>query len=185
MTKSTWQLQINPMLPWVIDATLGRMTGEALNAMPWEDTFSQMEALEAGGISNPDEQRLVGHYWLRDPSRAPTIELAEQIGATSAEVIEVCQRVQKAEEFTHALVLGIGGSNLGPAFIADALGETTQGLVCHFIDNIDPDGLGRTLTALGDDLRHTVVVVTSKSGGTVETKTTWKSVRIAHRCRAS
>ena len=31
-----------------------------------------MDALEAGAIANPDEQRMVGHYWLRDPGKAPT-----------------------------------------------------------------------------------------------------------------
>ena len=37
--------------------------------------FAEMEALEAGAIANPDENRMVGHYWLRAPERAPTPEI--------------------------------------------------------------------------------------------------------------
>ena len=38
-----------------------------------------MEALENGAIANPDENRMVGHYWLRDPNRAPSAEITNQI----------------------------------------------------------------------------------------------------------
>ena len=34
--------------------------------------FAAMAALEQGAIANPDEKRMVGHYWLRAPERAPT-----------------------------------------------------------------------------------------------------------------
>ena len=37
--------------------------------------FADMEALEKGAIANPDENRMVGHYWLRDSSLAPTPEM--------------------------------------------------------------------------------------------------------------
>ena len=33
--------------------------------------FADMKSLEAGAISNPDEGRMVGHYWLRNPALAP------------------------------------------------------------------------------------------------------------------
>src|SRR5262245_25666468 len=38
---------------------------------PIERAFDAMEALEGGAIANPDEQRMVGHYWLRAPKLAP------------------------------------------------------------------------------------------------------------------
>ena len=38
-----------------------------------------MEALEGGAIANPDENRMVGHYWLRAPELAPTEELRREI----------------------------------------------------------------------------------------------------------
>src|SRR5690606_28015113 len=63
------------------------------------------------------------------------------------------------------------GSALGPALLVDALGDAHgQGLRVHFVDNTDPDGIARLLRGLGDRLRHTLVVVVSKSGGTPETR---------------
>ena len=47
------------------DDFLERMRG------PMEKAFDAMEALEKGAIANPDENRMVGHYWLRAPERAP------------------------------------------------------------------------------------------------------------------
>ena len=35
--------------------------------------FKEMDALEAGAIANPDENRMVGHYWLRDSNLAPPL----------------------------------------------------------------------------------------------------------------
>ena len=39
---------------------------------PLKQAFAAMDALEKGAIANPDEQRMVGHYWLRAPALAPT-----------------------------------------------------------------------------------------------------------------
>src|ERR671931_2340655 len=44
-----------------------------------DKAFAAMSELEAGGIANPDEQRMVGHYWLRAPERAPTPEIRREI----------------------------------------------------------------------------------------------------------
>jgi glucose-6-phosphate isomerase len=44
--------------------------------------FSELDALESGAIANPDEKRMVGHYWLRAPQLAPTKEIAREIAGT-------------------------------------------------------------------------------------------------------
>src|SRR6186713_3759040 len=44
-----------------------------------QKAFSAMQQLEAGAIANPDENRMVGHYWLRAPELAPTKELQNEI----------------------------------------------------------------------------------------------------------
>ena len=44
--------------------------------------FSEMDALESGAIANPDEKRMVGHYWPRAPQLAPTKEIAREIAGT-------------------------------------------------------------------------------------------------------
>ncbi|MBR6738427.1 MAG: glucose-6-phosphate isomerase, partial [Oscillospiraceae bacterium] len=41
--------------------------------------FAGMDALESGAIANPDEGRMVGHYWLRAPELAPNGEISAEI----------------------------------------------------------------------------------------------------------
>jgi glucose-6-phosphate isomerase len=139
--------------------------------------FDVMAALEAGAIANPDENRMVGHYWLRAPQLAPTPELTaairttvEALKAFAADVQAGRVRPLAAARFTQVLSLGIGGSALGPMFVADALGHPAKDRmpVC-FVDNTDPDGIERTLALLKDRLSETLCLVTSKSGGTPET----------------
>lgn len=48
----------------------------------FQAAFRAMEDLEKGAIANPDEGRMVGHYWLRDPKRAPNSFLKAQIEKT-------------------------------------------------------------------------------------------------------
>ena len=66
------------------------------------------------------------------------------------------------------LVLGIGGSSLGGQALVSALGQVgPKGSRVHFLDNVDPDTINRTLEDL--DPARTVAAVITKSGGTVET----------------
>jgi glucose-6-phosphate isomerase len=46
-----------------------------------EKAYAAMDALEQGAIANPDENRMVGHYWLRAPELAPTAEISDEPGA--------------------------------------------------------------------------------------------------------
>src|SRR5439155_79926 len=69
------------------------------------------------------------------------------------------------------LLIGIGGSALGPQFVANALGAPeSDKLAIHFFDNTDPDGMDRVLSRLRGQLGQTLNVVVSKSGGTKETR---------------
>jgi glucose-6-phosphate isomerase len=142
-----------------------------------DKAFAAMRELEAGAIANPDEHRMVGHYWLRDSKLAPTAELRADIEDTNKRIKEFADDVhagkiapQRDGKFKHILLVGIGGSALGPQFIADALGHANDPLDIQFFDNTDPDGFDRVLARLGDHLRHTLTVVISKSGGTKETR---------------
>ena len=94
-----------------------------------EKAFAAMRELEAGAIANPDENRMVGHYWLRNPGLAPSAELRRDIEETNGRINQFTVDVhagkiapQKGGRFKHVLLVGIGGSALGPQFIADALG---------------------------------------------------------------
>jgi glucose-6-phosphate isomerase len=142
-----------------------------------EKAFSAMRELEAGAIANPDENRMVGHYWLRNSKLAPTAELRADIDDTNARIKQFAADVhagkiapEKGGKFKHVLLVGIGGSALGPQFIADALGNAADPLNIYFLDNTDPDGFDRVFARIGDHLAHTLTVVISKSGGTKETR---------------
>ncbi len=140
--------------------------------------FVEMDKLEAGAIANPDEHRMVGHYWLRDSSKAPTPELRKEIDTTLANIKKFAKAVhggtikpQKAKAFKNVLTVGIGGSALGPQFVAKALGSPTRDkLRPYFFDNTDPDGMDLVIEQIGAGLKETVTLVISKSGGTKETR---------------
>ena len=143
----------------------------------FDKAFEDIAAIEAGEIANPDENRMVGHYWLRDPDLAPTEELRQDIVETQNKIISFKEKVHSGEiappsggKFTEILSIGIGGSALGPQFVAQALAPENPPLKIHFIDNTDPAGIDRVLSDIGDRLPNTLVSVISKSGGTPETR---------------
>ena len=142
-----------------------------------QQAFADMTALEKGAIANPDEKRMVGHYWLRAPQLAPTAELTAEISATLAAIKDFAAKVHSGAvagpkgKFKHLLVIGIGGSALGPQFVSQALGHPRKDkLAVAFFDNTDPDGFDYVLAGLRGQLAKTLVVVISKSGGTAETR---------------
>jgi len=162
----------NEKLGFSIDISRMRFGDDFLPKMEplAQKAFASMKDLEAGAIANPDEKRMVGHYWLRAPQLAPQPELKAEIENCNKSIRDFVQQVYASGRFTDVLVIGIGGSALGPQFVSDALGTDDDKLRLHFFDNTDPDGIDRTLTSLQHRLEHTLVVVISKSGGTPETR---------------
>ena len=140
--------------------------------------YAAMQQLEAGAIANPDENRMVGHYWLRAPKIAPAQELTKAIEDSLAQIRAFCSDVHSGkalgstgEKFTQLLVIGIGGSSLGPQLINHALGHPgADKMAVAFFDNTDADGMDYVLAQLGGKLAETLVLVISKSGGTAETR---------------
>lgn len=136
-----------------------------------------MEELERGSLANPDEGRMVGHYWLRDASLAPDNVISSEITDTHEAVkrfasdIASCKIRSSADKpFQNFVLIGIGGSALGPQLVSDALGDCRDSMNAYFMDNTDPDGFDRTFQAIGGTLSSTLFIVTSKSGGTAETR---------------
>jgi glucose-6-phosphate isomerase len=151
------------------------------------EVFAQMKKLEGGAIANPDEGRMVGHYWLRAPQLAPRPEIRQEIEGTIQSVKQFARRVhsgeirgQKGRSFVNYLLLGIGGSSLGPRFVSDALGSEKDKLKAYFIDNTDPDGFDRVFAQIEGDLDRTMVIVISKSGSTVETRNALEETRLLY-----
>ena len=152
-----------------------------------EAAYAEMAELEKGAIANADEQRMVGHYWLRNPQLAPTAEIKDEIEQSVAQIKTFAADVHAgrvkppgAGKFTQVLSIGIGGSALGPMFVADALGQPGDDkMQVAFVDNTDPDGIARTLAKLKGRLAETLCIVITKSGGTPDTRNGMMVVRHA------
>ncbi|MFO1481872.1 MAG: glucose-6-phosphate isomerase [Verrucomicrobiaceae bacterium] len=153
------------------DGLFTKMAGKIDNA------FKSMKELEAGAIANPDENRMVGHYWLRDSKLAPDAAIRKEIDETleatlkfAADVHAGTIKAANGQKFTRVLVVGIGGSALGPQLVAHAIAPSNPPMAISFFDNTDPDGIDRVVAEIGAELATTLTLVISKSGGTKETR---------------
>jgi glucose-6-phosphate isomerase len=183
-------LYYHPELGFYLDISRMRFTDDFVAMMKpkFERAFADMQALEAGAIANPDEQRMVGHYWLRHPELAPSEALRQDIVKTIEQVEAFAKDIHAGvihppdrPKFTDILSIGIGGSALGPQFVSQALAGDRPPLKISFIDNTDPDGIDLVLGQLGDRLATTLVITISKSGGTPEAANGMKEVQYAYK----
>ncbi len=97
--------------------------------------------------------------WLTSPG-----ELAEE----AADLARFTEQA-RADGLTHAVVLGMGGSSLFPLVAARTLAQVDRGLEVHVLDSIDPQAIARETAALPPE--QTLVLASSKSGTTAETRT--------------
>ncbi|MCG8364605.1 MAG: glucose-6-phosphate isomerase [Pseudanabaenales cyanobacterium] len=181
-TLALWQryqdwLYYDKNLELYLDVSRMRFDAELVKTLQpkFAKAFKDMEGLEGGAIANPDEGRMVGHYWLRDPDLAPSEDIRQDIAETLDQIKTFAQQIHQGEihppeapKFTDILSIGIGGSALGPQFVSAALAADVPPLAIHFIDNTDPAGIHRVLRQLKDRLKSTLILNISKSGGTPE-----------------
>jgi glucose-6-phosphate isomerase len=193
MTRELWDryreyLTVHPSIQLRFDPSRMKFTGEYLAKLEpaVQRAFAAMDALEGGAIANPDEKRMVGHYWLRDSARAPNAELKQEIDDTLARIKKFANDVHNSRvrgergHFLNLIVIGIGGSALGPEFVHAALGGAGDRMKVYFFDNTDPDGFDRVLHQLEGNLDNTLTVVISKSGGTKETRNGMLEAELAY-----
>ena len=168
-----------PTIGFTLDISRMSFADDYFSSMkPQADkAFAAMKDLERGGIANPDEKRMVGHYWLRDPKLAPNDQIRTDIEETNRRIKRFASDIRggriaapDGHPFERLLLVGIGGSALGPQFVADALSSGDEPLAIHFFDNTDPEGFDRVFGQIADGLARTLVIVVSKSGGTKETR---------------
>ena len=173
-----YYLHLPGKVDFAIDVSRMDFPDEFLSSMKpaFEKAFDEMTALEAGAIANKDENRMVGHYWLRAPELAPNAEIKSSIENALAQIQDFCAAIHSGKingahgKFTDILLIGIGGSALGPQFVSAALAAPRGGpMKIHFLDNTDPDGIDRTLAAI-PDFGCTLTITISKSGATKETR---------------
>ncbi len=185
-----------PELGLTVDLSHTSLADDALASDPlvvaFSGAFRKMDELEKGAVANPDEGRRVGHYWLRAPELAPDGATRRAIEETLARILDFAGKVHtgairpaSADLFTNLLVVGIGGSALGPQFVADALRTSGDRMRPFFFDNTDSDGMARELARIeaNGGVARTLTVVVSKSGGTKETRNGMLEAAAAYRIR--
>lgn len=82
--------------------------------------------------------------------------------------LKTLQASIKNGSFSHVLLLGMGGSSLAPAVLFQTFGQQAGFPEFHMLDSTDPDYIRQTEAAI--DVKRTLFIVTSKSGGTIETE---------------
>ncbi len=148
--------------------------------------FEKMEAMQGGEVINfiegfESERRQVLHTAVRDffdhPNEAEAAKEATALARREYEKLEKFMgELDEEGNFTDMIFIGIGGSELGPKTLYFGLqGYRRPDRRVHFISNVDPDDAAQALRDV--DLKKTLVVSVSKSGGTLETKTNEDLVR--------
>ena len=123
------------------------------------------DAMFRGEEINATEGRAVLHTALRAPLGAAPF--GEEVRAALAEMLAFAEQV-RASDFTDVVHIGIGGSDLGPAMMVQALQPFVKpGLTLHFVSNVDGHDLAAVLPRL--DVQRTLFVVASKTFTTQET----------------
>jgi len=146
----------------------------------------QMEAMQKGKIANfiegfESEKRAVLHTACRDIFDSPPLSEEERAARelAKAEIEKLKQFIYKLnskKQFSEMIFVGIGGSELGPRALFEALSFLHhKDRRVHFISNIDPDAVASVLQKA--DLSKSCVVVVSKSGTTIETETNEQFLR--------
>ena len=171
-----------------LDFSKNRITPEVFkNLVQLAEECGLDEAREQyfkGKPINETEGRAVLHTALRaDQKSIPAIE--EKVGAAAASkkkmyefadsVISGKRKGATGKKFTHVVNIGIGGSDLGPVMVYEALAHYHNHLSVRFMSNVDGDHVMETLKSL--DPETTLFVIVSKSFGTQETLTNALSVR--------
>lgn len=132
-------------------------------------------ALFAGEAVNNTENRPALHMALRGHVPALQKGVAKDVDAALQQMQKLVTDVRNGswtgssgKAITDVVNIGIGGSDLGPAMVTDALNAwQTDGPRCHFVSNVDPAHMRRCLQTL--DANTTLFIVASKSFGTLET----------------
>ncbi len=145
-----------------------------------------LEASIAQRVKAALSERVAERVWRRDPSLwgGPGVpEIENRLGwLTVAEtMLEHADDLEqftdkcRADGFTDAVLLGMGGSSLGPEVIRRSFGELPDGLRLQVLDSTHPDVILSVQESV--DLSKTIFIVSSKSGSTVETLSHYRHFR--------
>jgi glucose-6-phosphate isomerase len=146
----TIQAHIPPDLQQPVAERVKRAMGETVAQRVWRRDPSLW-----GGPGVPEIEDRLGWLTVSEPMLEQAPELHEFATAC------------RAEGFTDAVLLGMGGSSLGPEVLRRSFGDIPGGLKLTVLDSTHPDVVLRVQDSV--DLEKTLFIVSSKSGGTIET----------------
>ncbi|MEX4603185.1 glucose-6-phosphate isomerase [Haemophilus influenzae] len=147
---------------------------------------SAKEAMFTGKKINRTENRAVLHTALRNRANTPVLvdgkDVMPEINAVLAKMKDFCQRIISGEwkgytgkAITDVVNIGIGGSDLGPYMVTEALRPYKNHLNMHFVSNVDGTHIAETLKKVNPET--TLFLVASKTFTTQETMTNAQSAR--------
>ncbi len=175
---------------FLVDYSKNRINQETINLLL--ELANEVELKDAiakyfaGESINQTENRAVLHTALRAPSNTdvqvdgqnviPEIfEVKEKIKNFTAEVINGTRKGYTGKTFTDVVNIGIGGSDLGPAMVVEALQFYKNHLNLHFVSNVDGDHVNEIIKKLNPET--TLFVIVSKTFTTQETLTNSETIR--------
>ena len=147
---------------------------------------SAKEAMFTGEKINRTENRAVLHTALRNRSNTPVLvdgkDVMPEVNAVLTKMKDFCQRIISGEwkgytgkAITDVVNIGIGGSDLGPYMVTEALRPYKNHLNMHFVSNVDGTHIAETLKKVNPET--TLFLVASKTFTTQETMTNAQSAR--------
>lgn len=147
-----------------IDVSYGgisdKVWGELCALLKEQQVEQWRDKMVAGQPINITEKRAVGHMWLRDGKHPDALNVLKKIQA-------FCDKTHTENKFTDIVHIGIGGSDLGPRFVCDALKHLPKHMNVHFVANVDAADITETLKPLNP--ATTLFVIASKTFTTIET----------------
>jgi len=175
---------------FLVDFSKNRITVKTLDLL--EELFDECGVQEAvraqfsGEKINVTENRAVLHTALRNKSNQPVTVDGENVMPAINGVLEQMQDFSdliisgawkgfSGKTIKHVVNIGIGGSDLGPAMVYEALKPYHNHVQCHFVSNVDGGHLAETLKGL--DPEQTLFIIASKTFTTQETMTNAHSAR--------
>ncbi|MBG0752232.1 MULTISPECIES: glucose-6-phosphate isomerase [Pectobacterium] len=174
----------------LVDYSKNRITTETmekLHALAREtDLSAAIQSMFAGEKINRTEDRAVLHVALRNRSNTPILvdgkDVMPEVNAVLAKMKDFSERVIGGEwkgytgkTITDVVNIGIGGSDLGPFMVTEALKPYKNHLNMHFVSNVDGTHIAETLKPLNPET--TLFLVASKTFTTQETMTNAHSAR--------
>jgi glucose-6-phosphate isomerase len=171
---------------WLLDFSRQRITSRTLPLLfalaRAADLPGRMAAMFRGDAINSTERRAVLHAALRSGFAGPAAVQSEVRDSRRA-LTEFAAAVRSGrklgasgKKFKHVVNIGIGGSDLGPLLVCDALrAEWNGGLTPHFVSNVDRTQLEDLIRSI--DPAEALVIVCSKTFVTQETQANANAAR--------